>query len=114
MHVLIVGGTRFVGYELVGRLLAAGDMGTILNRGTHPDPFGERVERLRADRTTPELEQVLDGRSFDAAIDFAAYTGEDVARIVRLLDGRVGHYIFISSGQVYLVREGIAPPFREE
>ncbi|MBZ0290816.1 MAG: NAD-dependent epimerase/dehydratase family protein [Anaerolineae bacterium] len=33
--------------------------------------------------------------------------------IVRLLSGNVGHYIFLSSGQVYLVREGIHRPFSE-
>ena len=37
------------------RLLAAGHDVTLFNRGTHADPFGGRVERLRGDRTTDEL-----------------------------------------------------------
>jgi nucleoside-diphosphate-sugar epimerase len=111
--VLIIGGTRFVGYLLAWRLIAAGHRVTLFNRGTIPDPFGERVERLRGDRTTADLARLLSGREFDAAVDFAAYTGEDAAAAVRVLDGRVGHYVFISTGQVYLVREGCPRPSSE-
>lgn len=114
MQVLVIGGTRFVGYHLVWRLIAGGHTVTTLNRGRRPDPFGDRVERLVADRTADEFDQVLADRSFDAAVDFAAYTGADTQRVVSTLGkGRVGHYIFISSGQVYLVREDYHPPARE-
>jgi len=113
VHVLIIGGTRFVGYLLTWRLLAAGHRVTLFNRGTLPDPFAERVERLKGDRTTPDFERLLAGRSFDAAVDFAAYEGEDAREVVRVLGGRVGHYVFISTGQVYLVREGRPQPARE-
>jgi hypothetical protein len=33
---------------------------------------------------------------------------------VRVLAGRAGHLVFISTGQVYLVREGCRVPSREE
>ena len=114
MNVLIVGGTRFVGYQLTWRLIAAGHRPTLLNRGTTPDPFGDRVDRLVADRTTAEFDRVLARREFDAAVDFASYTGDDAAGAVAALAGRVGHYIAISTGAVYLVREGCTRPAREE
>ena len=38
-------------------------------------------------------------------MDFAGFAAADVERAVRVLQGRVGHYVFISTGQVYLVRE---------
>lgn len=114
MHVLVIGGTRFVGYGLVWRLLARGDRITLLNRGTHPDPFGERVERLHADRTTAAFAQALQGRHFDAAVDFAVFTGEDASGAVETLRKHVGHYVLISTGQVYLVLEEYRPPAREE
>jgi nucleoside-diphosphate-sugar epimerase len=115
MAVLVIGGTRFVGYQLVWRLLASGYRITLLNRGSHPDPFGERVERLKADRTGPDFRRVLAGRSFDATIDFAGYTGADVRGVIDSLGTeRAGHYIFISSGQVYLVLEGNRRPAREQ
>ena len=113
MHVLLIGGTRFLGAELCWRLLAQRHRVTLLTRGTLRDPFGARVERLVADRTTDSFDAALSGRSFDACVDFAAYTGADIARAVRVLKGHIGHYIFISSGQVYLVRRGYTFPARE-
>jgi nucleoside-diphosphate-sugar epimerase len=106
VKVLVVGGTRFLGHELVLRSLAAGHDVTLFNRGTLPDPFGARVERLRGDRTTDDFPRLLGGRTWDAAVDFAAYDGRDGRRAAEVLDGRVGHYVVISTGQVYLVREG--------
>lgn len=116
MDVLLVGGTRFLGPLLVMRLLAGGHKVSILNRGTRPDPFGAflpRVEGFVADRRSPELSRALEGRTFDAVVDFAAYEEEDVTGAIRALEGRCGHYVFISTGQVYLVREGCPRPARE-
>lgn len=113
MDVLIIGGTRFVGYQLAWRLIAGGHRVTLLNRGTTPDPFGDRVGRLVADRTTPEFGRLLAGRKFDAVVDFACYTGADAEGAVRALGGRAGHYVMISTGQVYLVRADAPRPARE-
>jgi nucleoside-diphosphate-sugar epimerase len=113
-RVLVIGGTRFVGYYLTWRLLAAGHRVTLFNRGTIPDPFGDRVERLHGDRTTPAFADLLGRRSFDAAVDFAAYTADDARSVLATLAGKVGHYVFLSTGQVYLVREGCPSPAREE
>jgi nucleoside-diphosphate-sugar epimerase len=114
MQILLIGGTRFVGYQLTWRLVAADHRVTLLNRGHTPDPFGPRVERLIADRTTADFEKVLMDRSFDVVVDFAAYTGADARQSVATFgNGRVGHYIVISTGQVYLVRAGCPRPARE-
>ena len=104
MNVLVIGGNRFVGRELGWRLLAAGHTTSLLNRGTLADPFGGRVERLVCDRTTGDFERLLRKREFDAVVDFAAFTEADTRRAAAVFDGRVGHYVMISSGQVYLVR----------
>jgi nucleoside-diphosphate-sugar epimerase len=114
MNVLLIGGTRFVGPLLVSRLLAGGHRVTLFNRGTQPDPFGNRVERLIGDRTTADLSRHMSQRVFDAAVDFAAYRWEDARGAVEALGGRVGQYVFIGSGQVYLVREGCPRPSRED
>src|SRR5512138_1944641 len=102
MNVLVIGGSRFVGRLLVWRLLASGARVTVLNRGRILDPFGGRVERLLCDRTGPDFERLLAGRTFDAVVDLAAYTGDDGRRAASLLQGRTGHYVMISTGQVYL------------
>lgn len=113
-NILIIGGTRNMGYLLAQQLLAAGQQITVLNRGKTEDRLPESVHRLRADRTDPQqLRRALLAKSFDVVVDFVMYNERDAAAAVELLRGNVGHYIFISSGQVYLVREGIQRPFTE-
>ncbi len=104
MQILFIGGTRFVGYLTAWRLLAAGHSLTLLNRGSAADPFGNRVQRILADRTSADFPKLLAGKTFDAIIDFAAYTAADARQAVETFSGKIGHYLFISTGQVYLVR----------
>ena len=113
MHVLVIGGTRFVGALLVWRLLAGGHRVTVLNRGRNADAFGARIERLRADRSTGAFAEALAGRRFDATVDFAAFRAADVEGVLAVLGAAAGHYVLISSGQVYLVRAGAPRPARE-
>jgi nucleoside-diphosphate-sugar epimerase len=113
MRVLIIGGNRFVGFQCTGRLLQRGDRVTLFNRGNRKDPFGEKVERIKGDRTSGDFARLLGGREFEAVIDFAAYTEADARGVIEVFAGRVGHYVFISTGQVYLVREGCPKPARE-
>jgi len=85
---------------------------TLLNRGNLPDPFGTRVERLRGDRSL-DLDRLVAGRRFDAVLDFAAFAGEDGRRAAETFRDQVGHYLMVSTGQVYLVRQGCPRPARE-
>lgn len=115
MNILIIGGTRNIGYFLVHALLQAGHRVTVLNRGLTPDDLPAEVARLHCDRTdTAQLRRALLGRSFDVVVDMVLFNGAEADATVDLLAGRVGHYVFISSGQVYLVREDVERPFSEE
>lgn len=115
MHVLVIGGTRFVGPRLVRSLVELGHAVTTFNRGLTPNGLPGVVERLHGDRTDPsELGRALAGRSFDGCVDTIAMRGSDTAPAIDLLDGRVGHYVHFSTGQVYLVREDCPSPAREE
>jgi nucleoside-diphosphate-sugar epimerase len=102
VRVLILGGTRFFGREIVAALAARGHEVTALTRGqTAPDlPAGVRhVARDRADRAG--FEGWLRGERFDAIVDNIAYDAEDVRSVVRAAGGRVGHYLLTSTGSVY-------------
>ncbi len=114
MRVLVVGGNRFLGIELTFRLLANGHHVTLLNRGNMADPFGPHVERLRCDRGAEGFDATLAGRTFDAAVDFALFDEAQARRTARVLEPRVGQYVMISTGQVYLVRDGYPVPTPEE
>ena len=104
-----------MGYSLALDLLNEGHRVTILNRGKTKDDLPESIMRLRADRTDiQQMRRALMARQFDAVIDFVLYAEQEARQIIDLLKGNTGHYIFISTGQVYLVREDIERPFREE
>lgn len=115
METLIIGGTRNVGHLLTLELIEQGHSVMILNRGITPDELPTIVRRLHCDRSDfMHLKDVLAGKSFDAVVDMALYNEADAKAITQLLDGRVGRYVFLSTGQVYLVREETPRPFRED
>lgn len=114
MDVLIIGGTRNIGHHLAVALSDQGHRVTILNRGRTPDELGDRVERLRADRSDPDrLARALGDRTFDACVDTIAMQGGESRGAIMILHGRIGHYVHLSTGQVYLVRKGCPVPARE-
>jgi nucleoside-diphosphate-sugar epimerase len=116
MRILVLGGTRNLGHDLVLHLVLAGHRVTVLNRGVTPDSLPPQVERLRADRTDANLlTQAVGSRTWDGVVDLTLYRGAEAEATVRIFAERTAHYVFISTGQVYLVREGGAPrPARED
>ncbi len=115
MEILIMGGTRNVGHLLTLELRRHGHSVTVLNRGKTRDELPADVQRLHCDRSNAAgLAQTLAGRSFDVVVDMALYNEADAKAATQLLDGRVGQYIFLSTGQVYLVRDESPRPFLEE
>lgn len=102
MHVLVVGGTQFIGRVLVKHLLRSGHTVTLFNRGiTAPDLFTGRVTKLVGDRRV-DL-SALNGGTWDTAVDLCGYTPREVASMLQVLTGKVKKYIFISTTSVYRV-----------
>ena len=113
-RILIIGGTRNMGYYLSQRLAEAGADLTLLNRGISKDDLPSSIHRLRVDRTDHnQMRRALLAKSFDVVVDFVLYRREDAQTVIDLFQDSVDHYIALSSGQVYLVREGLHRPFRE-
>jgi nucleoside-diphosphate-sugar epimerase len=111
-HVLLIGGSGLMGTHAARALLGAGHGVSVLSRGESPLPDG--AEPLRADRRDPaSLARALAGRRFDLTVDLLAYDAPDVERLFAVPGWVPGRAVLISSGQVYLVTEGGAPPYRE-
>lgn len=114
MQVLVLGGTRFIGRAIVSRLLREGHTVTLLNRGVTPDPFGTKVRRVVGDRRDPAtIERALGRREYEVVVDVTSYHEKDTELLVRLVGDRTGHLIHISTASVYLIRDGLLPPFQE-
>ncbi len=99
MKLLVLGGTKFLGRAAVEAALVRGDEVTLFNRGeTNPELFPE-AEKLRGDRDG-DL-SALEGGDWDAVIDPSGYVPRIVRASAELLQGSVGHYLFVSSASVY-------------
>ncbi|WP_224274142.1 NAD-dependent epimerase/dehydratase family protein [Streptomyces sp. LS1784] len=99
MRLLLLGGTRFVGRVIAEEASARGWEVTALNRGTQPAPEGVRV--LKGDRTTEDGLAALGTGEWDAVVDTWSWAPAAVRDSARLLNGRVGHYAYVSSRSVY-------------
>ncbi|MBX3637678.1 MAG: hypothetical protein KF683_20090 [Rubrivivax sp.] len=99
MHLLVLGGTRFLGRHLADLALARGHRVTLLHRGRSGAGLFPQAEHLIADRNA-DL-SALDGRRFDAVVDTSAYWPRQVRAVAARLAGRVGHYQMVSTISVY-------------
>lgn len=114
-NILVIGGTRFIGRLLVQRLLHAGHRVTIATRGYAPDPFGDRLQRIRADRRNElAMRAVARAGPFDVVYDQMCYSPLDAAIAVRTFAGQVGRYVMTSTVDAYRVLGFVrSAPLRE-
>ena len=102
MKVLVLGGTRFVGLRLVRYLASQGHDITILNRGKTQAQLPQGVKRLYADRRDSEaVQSVLSGQEFEVVFDITGYEARNLEPVVELFAGKITHYVFQSTGEVY-------------
>ncbi|KDN81641.1 reductase [Kitasatospora cheerisanensis KCTC 2395] len=91
------------------RLLAAGHLVTVVNRGSAPPPAG--VDHVVADRNDEAaLAAALGARSFDVVVDQVCYTPVQAAVAARVFAGRTGRYVMTSTIEVYDPATAALPP----
>jgi 2'-hydroxyisoflavone reductase len=100
LRLLILGGTGFTGPHQVRYALERGHHVTLFNRGRRPRDWPGEVVELTGDRDRGELSALAEGR-WDVCIDNPTTLPSWVRDAGRLLQDRVGHYLFISTISVY-------------
>lgn len=106
MQVLVIGGTLFIGRQLVAELLEAGHEVSVLHRKPS-HKLGRRVGNLAADRNDPEsLRSAVNGRRFDVVFDNAydwerGTTAAQVEATARAVASNLSRYVFMSSVAAY-------------
>jgi 2'-hydroxyisoflavone reductase len=111
LRILILGGTGFTGPFQVNYALARGHKVTLFNRGKRASPeWSGEVEQLLGDRNTGDLKS-LEGREWDVCIDNPTSLPFWVRDAGKVLKGKVGHYLFISTISVYA--DGSQPAMTE-
>lgn len=102
-NVLVVGGTRFMGVQLVQELINRGNNVTIATRGNKKDSFGMRINRIKMDVSDAEsVKAALNGRYFDVVFDNLALDSTNVYNL--LSNVKCGKYIQLSSIAAYRTR----------
>ena len=102
MRVLFIGGTGVISSACSELALRRGVDLYLLNRGrsARSAPAGAHV--IAGDiRDVEAARAALQGQSFDAVVDWIAFTPDHVQADIDLFRGRTGQYIFISSASVY-------------
>jgi nucleoside-diphosphate-sugar epimerase len=113
VKVLVMGGNRYIGLQLVRELVEQGHDVTVMN--SHEVPLPPSVKRLHGDRHAPGVLQAVLGPmrdAFDAVFDNTSYSPDHLTPVIGLFRGRVQHFIFTSSIAVYEMT--LAQPVTEE
>ncbi|MFZ6873760.1 NAD-dependent epimerase/dehydratase family protein [Undibacterium sp. Di27W] len=115
-NILIIGGTRFFGKQLVRRLLEQGHQVSIATRGQAADEFGNAVQRLRVDRRDASAMQAMfTHASYDLVYDQMCYSPLDAAISRSVFAGKVGRYLMSSTIETYRhLIAAIQRPLRED
>lgn len=100
LSILILGGTGFTGPFQVRHALARGHRVTVFNRGTRSMDWPGPVEELVGDRNEGDLDALKD-RQWDVCIDIPTTLPFWVRDMGQVLQGNVGHYVFVSTLSVY-------------
>lgn len=100
MKILVLGGTGFLGPEIVEALVASKHTVTLFNRDrTNKDLFPD-LEKLQGDRRAGDLKS-LEGRAWDVVVDVFASQPKWVKATAELLAPKCKTYVFISTISVF-------------
>lgn len=102
MKVLFIGGTGIISSACSRLALERGIDLYLLNRGTSTRPVPAGAHVLNGDIRDPNAARAaLADHSFDAVVDWVAYTPQHVETDLDLFRSRTGQYVFISSASAY-------------
>jgi nucleoside-diphosphate-sugar epimerase len=100
MRILLIGGTGIISTACTELAVALGHDVTVLNRGLRAPAAG--IRSLVADvQNESSMAAALEGKTWDAVVNFLAFGSDDVARDIARFKGKVGQYFFISSASAY-------------
>jgi nucleoside-diphosphate-sugar epimerase len=102
MRVLFIGGTGIISSACSPLALASGIDLYLLNRGQSHRGIPEGAKVLNGNiRDRASAEAALGDLTFDAVVDWIAFTPEHIEQDLDLFRGRTGQLVFISSASAY-------------
>jgi len=102
MKVLFIGGTGNISSACTALAAQQGIELTLLNRGQRPAHLPAGVRNLTADiHNEAATAHALGSQTFDAVVDWIAFTPDHIERDIRLFRSRTRQFLFISSASAY-------------
>ena len=99
MKILVMGGTRFVGKSLVGKLLNQNHDIDIFTRGNKSNP--ENTNLIKGDRNDIECILKLQNNKYDVIYDISGRELEQTKLLIDNVADSFQRYIYVSSAGVY-------------
>ena len=106
MRILFIGGTGIISTECAKLAISRGIETWLLNRNNRTGLTPPGAKLLTADinqhdDVESKLSAMLGSATFDAVVDFIAFTPAQVERSLKLFEKRCGQFVFISSASAY-------------
>ena len=101
MRILFIGGTGIISTASSELAVARGHELFLLNRGRHGVTIPGAQSIIADLHDEAATAAALAGRTWDAVVNFLAFTPADIERDLWLFRGRTAHYVFISSASAY-------------
>ncbi len=106
MHILVLGGTRFIGPPAVARLAAQGHAVTVFHRGENNAPLPEGVRAIHGDRKRlAEYAPAFRESRPDVVLDTYCLTQQDAEAVAATFRGVARRVVVLSSVDVYRARD---------
>lgn len=104
MQTLVIGGTRFIGAQVVKLLHDNGADITVFHRGTSNNPLlPESIEHIHDPAAQYPITRFPDAlrRDWDIVVHMVAMGAADAQAAMQMFAGRVGRFVLVSSCDVY-------------
>lgn len=102
MNILIIGGTKFIGYFVTRQLVERGHSVFLFNRGNNHTDFPENIIHIKGDRKDLlSFKRKFDSIQADVIVDMIPIGDEDSNNLMKTASGIVGRVVAISSCDVY-------------
>jgi nucleoside-diphosphate-sugar epimerase len=106
MKILVIGGTNFIGFNVVLQLIEMGHEVTVFNRGETQTNLPKEVKWIKGNRhNLLEYKHEFQKLAPEVVLDMIPYTAKDAQGVVDTFQDIAQRVVAISSGDVYRARD---------
>lgn len=114
MKVLVIGGSKFIGLNLILKLSEYKHDITVINKDNRSNIFPDTVKHIKGNRKNhEEVKRVFKYEAFDVIFDICGFEPQDIDIFIDIFKDRIKQYIFCSTTSVYDFKKIRCFPIKE-